>query len=160
MNGMLQKYTCRYTVPMPMMLSGVDIRRKAGSDTKNPSTTSTMPLAMATAMTVWTASSSFCRSFSAMPDAMTTFAPTERPTNRLTSRLISGPVAPMPASASLPTSCPATAESTELNSCCSTLVTASGNANAMILPSRGPWSISISCVRERVAGRPCGFADI
>ncbi len=75
--------------------------------------------------------------------AITTFTPTESPTNSATNRLMMGATPPTAASALLPSHWPANMASVEFSSCCRILVMASGMENRMILPAKGPCSMSM-----------------
>ena len=72
----------------------------------------------------------------------------EIPINRLMSNPMTGALLPTAARASLPTKCPTTATSTELKSSCNRLLAASGRANTNIFLNNGPFSMSISLLRE------------
>ena len=76
--------------------------------------------------------------------AAETFAPTARPAERLTNRPTVSALVPTAARAVVSANLPITAESAELNICCSIQLKAIGRANMIILPSSGPFSISMS----------------
>ena len=71
-------------------------------------------------------------------------APTEKPINRLTIRLMTALVEPTAARAVGPMNWPTTTMSAALNSSCKMPDSARGMANRTILPSRGPFVMSIS----------------
>ena len=103
-----------------------------------PSTSKIAPAESASEMTVWTASLISSRRPAPTRLAITTFAPTDSPTNRLTNREITEELLPTAAIASALAKRPITARSAALNSCCSTLLAASGSANRTIFPANGP----------------------
>ena len=121
-----------------MTSTGVPIILCTGPATAVPNTIRKTPLSSATTAEVLTALRIFSLSFCPIWLEMTALAPIDMPTNRLISRLITGALLPTAASASLLANRPTTATSTELNSCCSTLLAANGSANKRIFMNSGP----------------------
>ena len=142
----------RYHAASSVASAGIPMASRMGPVMSIPTTVSRAPHTSVSMAVVCTAL--FTRSMRPWPIrmAIATFAPTDRPTKRPMSREMTGATPPTAARAPLLMNRPATTASAELNSCEMIDESASGTANMMILPKRGPCSMSMLLVFFGCAG--------
>ena len=141
--GIAKKNILRYSVASFKTSSGTFIMPRSIGASISPTPSMINPLMTAKSTTVCTAS--FALSFLPWPISLatTTFAPTESPRKRLTIRFTNEELLPTAAMALSLSNLPTTARSAELKSCCKILDNARGSAKITILPTSGPFNISI-----------------